>query len=121
MKILAIGSRYWESYPDLMRYMAILIQDAVEAHPDDKTMTFVHSGSIGAENMVTEYVGKVHKLLKSNGYKIKEELIRDRSEGIEESLILSDIDFALVFGKSYRTNKCVAYLELYGIPYRFIA
>ena len=121
MKVLVFGNKEWSDYNEFMRQMTVLLDDRKHWNPDDKEYIFIHQGGIGAENMVTEYVGKVHKLLKSNGYKIKEELIRDRSEGIEESLILSDIDFALVFGKSYRTNKCVAYLELYGIPYRFIA
>lgn len=120
MKVLVFGNKEWSDYNEFIRQITVLLDDRKHWNPDDKEYIFIHQGGRGAENMVTEYVGKVYKLLKSNGYKIKEELIRDRSEGIEESLILSGVDFALVFGKSHRTNKCIAYLELYGVPYRFI-
>jgi len=119
MKILVIGSREWKSYTDLMRYMTILIQDAKEARPDDKSLIFVHAGSVGAENMVTEYIGKVEKMIRDNGYKIKEEIVRkNKSPELNDYYMIENgADAAIVFStRDRRTRTTIKLLEEFGIP-----
>ena len=79
MRVLVFGSNDWSDYNDLIRQITLLIEDNKHHYPDDKEFTFVHKGSRGAETMVTEYIGKTEKFLAQKGYKIKEELVRDRS------------------------------------------
>jgi DNA modification methylase len=119
MKILVIGSKDWQSYNDLMRYMTILIQDATEARPDDKLLTFVHAGSMGAENMVTEYIGKTEKYMRQKGFKMKEEIIRKKKafELNDLHLMENGADAAIVFStKDRRTRTSIKLLEEFGIP-----
>jgi hypothetical protein len=120
MRVLVFGSKDYEDYNEFIRQMTVLIDDRKHWHPEDKEYLFVHKGLRGAENMVTEYIGKVEKLIRQNGYKIKEELIRDKSILSDHAMIESTPDFALVFGESERNRSCVKLLEAYGIPYRFI-
>jgi peptidase E len=72
MKVLIGGSRNWVDYNHIVRRMTILLEDWVRNNPEDKRIIFVHSASTPAENMVTEYIGKVDKLLKQKGYHIDE-------------------------------------------------
>lgn len=119
MKILAIGSRHWKNYNDLMRYMTILIQDATEARPEDKTITFVHAGAMGAENMVTEYIGKTEKFLRQKGYKIKEQIFRqDKNVSLNYyRMIEGGADAAIVFSTNDNaTNSAMSLLQEFGIP-----
>jgi hypothetical protein len=120
MKVLVFGSKDWQDYNDLIRQITILIDDRKHFYPDDKEYLFVHTGLKGAENMVTEYIGKTEKFLRQKGYKIKEELIRDKSSFSDVTLIESNPDFALVFGDSPRNRQCIKLLEAIGIPYRYI-
>lgn len=120
MKVLVFGSREWSDYNEFMRQVTVLLDDRKHWNPEDKEYLFVHQMGTGVSDMVTEYVGKVEKLLRSNGYRIREEFIRDRRHGIEEIIIGTGADFALIFGKSPKTNKHITLLEFNGIPYRFI-
>jgi hypothetical protein len=120
MKVLVFGSKDWKDYNDLIRQLTILIDDRKHFYPDDKEYIFVHTGLRGAENMVTEYIGKTEKFLRQKGYKIKEELIRDKSSFSDVTLIESMPDFALVFGESPRNKQCVKLLEAMGVPHKYL-
>jgi hypothetical protein len=120
MKVLVFGSKDWSDYMELIRQITVLIDDRKHYYPDDKEYVFVHTGMRGAENMVTEYIGKTEKFLRQKGYKIKEELIRNKESFSDVSLIEEGADFALVFGTSDRNKSCTKLLEVYEIPYRFI-
>jgi hypothetical protein len=118
MRVAVFGSKDWKNYPDLMRYLTVLIQESAELGHD--RLTFVHGGRHGAENMITEYVGKVEKMLRHNNFKIKEELFRDKSGFSDVKLIESGIEFALVFStEDKRTLACKKILEAYEVPTRF--
>ena len=120
MRVVVFGSKDYADYNEFIRQMTVLIDDRKHWVPDDKEYIFIHKGLRGAENMVTEYIGKVEKMIRQNGYKIKEELVRDKSSFSDVTLIESTPDFALVFGESRRNTQCVNLLETYGIPYRHI-
>jgi ABC-type uncharacterized transport system involved in gliding motility auxiliary subunit len=120
MRVLVFGSKDYTDYNEFIRQMTVLIDDRKHWHPEDKEYTFIHKGLRGAENMVTEYIGKVEKLIRQNGYKIKEELVRDKSSFSDVTMIESTPDFALVFGVSERNKSCIKLLEAYGVPYRSI-
>lgn len=119
MKILVIGSKDWQSYTDLMRYMTILIQDAAEAYPDDKSLLFVHSGSMGAENMVTEYIGKTEKFMRQKGYSLKEQIVRHGKDAVlnDYKLMEQGVDAAIVFSSGCkRTRTSIKLLNELGVP-----
>ena len=120
MRVLVFGSKEWSDYNDVIRQLTVLIDDRKHFYPDDKEYVFIHTGMRGAENMVTEYIGKTEKFLRQKGYKIKEEIIRDKSSYSDVSLIESTPDFALIFGDSPRNKSCVKLLEEYSIPHRYI-
>jgi len=119
MKILVFGDKSWSDYNDLMRQVTLLIEDVSHLYPEDKDLLFVHKGSRGAENMITEYIGKTEKFLRQKGYRIKEELIRDKSSLSDISMIESGPNIALVFGDSKRNKSCIQVMDAYGIPYRY--
>jgi hypothetical protein len=120
MRVLVFGSKDWQDYGDVIRQITLLIDDRKHFYPDDKEYVFVHTGLIGAENMVTEYIGKTEKFLRQKGYRIKEEIVRDKSTLADLNMIESGIDFALVFGESKRNKSCIHLMELSGINYRII-
>jgi hypothetical protein len=120
MRVLVFGSKDYTDYNEFIRQMTVLIDDRKHWVPEDKEYIFIHKGLRGAENMVTEYIGKVEKMIRDNGYKIKEELVRDKSSFSDVTMIESVPDFALVFGMSERNRSCLKLLEAYGIPHRFI-
>jgi len=120
MRVLIFGSKDWIDYNEVMRQITVLLDDRKHFYPDDKEYIFVHKGLKGAENMVTEYIGKTEKFLRQKGYKIKEELIRDKSSSSDITMIESAPDFALVFGEGPRNRQCLKLLELVGIPHRYI-
>jgi hypothetical protein len=105
---------------ELVRQVTVLIDDRKHFYPEDKDYIFIHKGLRGAENMITEYIGKVEKMIRHNGYRIKEELIRDKSSFSDVTMIESMPDFALIFGESSRNRQCIQLLETFGIPYRHI-
>jgi len=120
MRVLVFGSKEWTDYNELIRQVTVLIDDRKHFYPDDKEYIFFHTGLRGAENMITEYIGKTEKFLRQKGYKIKEELIRDKSSFSDVTLIESSPDFALIFGESTRNTSCVKILESYSVPFRYI-
>jgi len=120
MRVLVFGSKDYEDYNEFMRQITVLIDDRKHWFPEDKEYLFVHKGIRGAENMVTEYIGKVEKLIRQNGYKIKEEIVRDKSSFSDVTMIESTPDFALIFGKSPRNTACINLLESYGVPFRHV-
>lgn len=120
MRVLVFGSKEWSDYNDLIRQITVLIDDRKHFYPEDKEYIFIHTGLRGAENMVTEYIGKTEKFLRQKGYKIKEELIRDKGSLSDVHMIESLPDFALVFGDSTRNKMCVKLLETYEVPFRYI-
>jgi hypothetical protein len=120
MRVLVFGSKDYTDYNDLIRQITVLIDDRKHWNPDDKEYVFMHTGLRGSENMVTEYIGKTEKFLRQKGYKIKEELIRDKSSFSDVTLIESMPDFALVFGDSPRNKQCLKLLETFGVPFRYI-
>lgn len=120
MRVLVFGSKEYKNYNELIRQLTVLIDDRKHFFPDDKEYVFVHTGRLGAENMVTEYVGKVEKFMRQKGYRIKEELIREREKTTDYNLIESYPDFALVFGDAARNKQCVKLLEAMDVPYRYI-
>ena len=119
MRALVFGSKDWTDYNDLIRQVTLLIEDNKHHYPDDKEYTFVHKGLRGAENMITEYIGKVERLLKQKGYKIKEELVRDKSSFSDVTMIESEPTIALVFGECPRNKQAISLLKTYGVPYRY--
>jgi len=119
MKVLVFGSKDWVDYNDLIRQVTLLIEDNKYLYPDDKEYLFVHKGTQGAENMITEYIGKVEKMLRQKGYKIKEEIVRDKSSYSDVTMIESDASIAMVFGDCPRNRQCIKLMEAMGFPYRY--
>jgi len=120
MRVLVFGDKNWRDYNDVIRQLTVLIDDRKHFYPDDKEYVFVHKGLQGAENMVTEYIGKTERFLRQKGYKIKEELVRDRTSYSDVTMIESMPDFALIFGDCPRNRQCIKLLEAYQIPFRNI-
>jgi hypothetical protein len=119
MRALVFGSKDWTDYNHLIRQVTLLIEDNKHHYPDDKEFIFVHKGLRGAENMITEYIGKTEKFIRQKGFKIKEELVRDSSSFSDVTMIESSPSIALIFGESSRNTSCIKILESYGIPYRY--
>lgn len=78
MRVFVAGSRNWVDYNEIMRKMTVILDEWVSSNPSDKKITFVHTASSPAENMVTEYIGKVEKLIRQKGYSISEQIIKPR-------------------------------------------
>lgn len=123
MRIAVAGSKNWSNYNELIRQLTLIIEDHARERPEDKHIVFVHTGSIGAENMVTEYCGKVYSYLKQKGYHVKDQVFRPR--GIDGrivnkdvELLESDIDRAVVFiaAPSKRVSSFARLAEAYEIP-----
>lgn len=124
MKIFVAGSKDWVDYNEVMRNLTIVIEDATFANPDDKTIVFVHRGLFGAENMVTEYIGKIDKFMKQKGYSIKEELIKPDPNSVKKDfdIINSGIDKAIIFKRNNckRSDYCAKILSALEIPTRMV-
>ena len=120
MRVGIFGSKDWVSYPDIMRTLTIFIQESHELGHDN--LVFVHSGSRGAENMITEYVGKTRRFLNEKNFKLKEELKRGDTQIIKDvDVIESGIQFALIFSTGCRrTAACQRVLKEYEVPFRVI-
>lgn len=91
MRILVGGSRNWVDYNEIMRKMTVVLDKWVSTNPNDKKITFVHTASTPAENMVTEYIGKVERLLKQKGYSIDEQLFRPKKISDSSAVQMYDI------------------------------
>jgi hypothetical protein len=120
MRVLVFGSKNWVDYNELIRQVTVLIDDRKHFYPEDKEYVFIHKGTLGAENMITEYIGKVEKFMKQKGYRIKEELVRDKSSYSDVTLIEDNPDFVFVFGNSPRNKTCLRLLETLEVPHRYI-
>jgi len=120
MRVGVFGSKDWKDYPDLMRQVTVFIQDSHTVGHDN--IVFVHSGNKGAENMITEYVGKTEKFLRQKNFKIKEDLIKGKSQIVNDmGVVESGIDFALIFSDGCSRTKSIArILKEYSVPYRII-
>lgn len=127
MKILVVGSPNWKNYNEVMRQMTLTIEDVKDS--EDKAVTFVHTGYRGAENMVTEYLGKVEKFLRQKGFTVKEDLWRKHMTGIaidkvtsDYDMIASGIDRAVVFlvPGDKRAEYCVKILREFNVPIRLV-
>lgn len=129
MKVLVVGSPTWKNYNEVMRNMTILIEDISITTPEEKKIVFVHTGLRGAENMVTEYVGKVERYLRQKGYTVKEELFSKKMSGNaldkitgDYDMITSGVDQAIVFltPEDKRGLACSKILREVGIPTRTV-
>lgn len=130
MRVLVIGSKNWKDYNEVIRNLTLAIEDINYYYPDEKKITFIHTGLRGAENMVTEYVGKVEKFMRQKGYSIKEELVRlpvgkfDLSSKVQRDyeMINSGINYAIIFndGTCKRSHACAKILHEFDIPTRII-
>lgn len=126
MKVLVFGSKNWSNYGDVMRNMTILLEDIKYSGQEINKLTLVHTGGLGAENMVTEYVGKVEKFLRQKGLNIKEELVRipvgENRSTVDYEIIQNGGDYALVFTtkNDKRTQYCIKMLEEFEIPTKIV-
>jgi hypothetical protein len=130
MKVLVIGSRKWNDYLEIMRNLTLVIEDINHYYPEEKRVVFVHTAQQGAENMVTEYVGKVEKFMRQKGYAIKEEIVRlpagqfDSKSKIQRDyeMMNSDISYAIIFndGTCKRSEYCARILKELDVPTRVI-
>lgn len=124
MKVLVAGSREWSDYNEVMRKMTVIIDRWVSTNPEEKKITFIHTGNDGAENMVTEYIGKVEKFMRQKGYTITESLVRvnttqNSSNVVRDfDIIASGADLAVIFmkGKCKRTQSFSQMSASHGIP-----
>lgn len=123
MRVAVAGSKNWSNYNEVIRQLTLVIEDHAKDNPDDKNIVFVHTGSIGAENMVTEYCGKVYSYLKQKGYHINDQVFRPRGMdgrviNKDVELLESDIDRVIVFvaAPSKRINSFARLAEAYSIP-----
>lgn len=91
MRVLVGGSRNWVDYNEIMRKITVILDEWVSTNPEDKRITFIHTASTPAENMVTEYIGKVEKLLKQKGYKIGEQLFRPKKLSDSSTIQMYDL------------------------------
>lgn len=91
MRVLVGGSRNWVDYNEIIRKMTVILDQWVSTNPSDKKITFVHTASSPSENMVTEYIGKVEKLLKQKGYSIDEQLFRAKRSSDTSAVQMYDL------------------------------
>lgn len=130
MNIIVIGSKNWTNYDEIMRKMTVVIYDWVKSNPDDKTLTILHTGSRGAEDMISDYVLRVKKLSKQNGYTVKEKIYSIKNYSQEFGFLDRDKDMienggatkALVFIKDSckRSTSFAKLASAYGIETEII-
>jgi hypothetical protein len=120
MNVGIYGSTDWTNYPELMRQLTLFIQEAHEL--EHGGINFVHSGKKGAENMISEYVGKTEKFLRQKNFKITETIHRsNKDSNTDIKIIESGLDYAILFStKDKRTYSCKEILKIYEIPHRVI-
>lgn len=99
--------------------MAVLLEDL--KHSEENRLTVVHSGTQGAENMVTEFICKVDKLLRQNKFYVKEELYRANPTNTY-NVIEKGADSAIVFTTKgdKRTKYCIQMLQEFDIPTKIV-
>jgi hypothetical protein len=71
--------------------MTVILDEWVSTNPEDRKITFVHTASSPAENMVTEYIGKVEKLIKQKGYSIDEKLFNPKKLSDNSAIRMYDL------------------------------
>jgi hypothetical protein len=130
MKIIVIGSKNWTNYEELMRKMTVVVYDWVRSNPEDKVLTVLHTGSRGAEDMISDYVIRIRKLSKQNGYTIKEKIYSIKNYPEEFGFMDRDRDMienggaekALVFIKDSckRSTGFAKLASAYGIETEII-
>ena len=120
MKVGVFGSKDWSNYPDIIRSLTLFIQECHEVGHDN--VIFVHSGGGGAEQMLSEYIGKTEKFLREKKFKIKEDIMKKNAQVVKDlGVIESIIDYALVFSTGdKRTASCQRLLKEYDIPFKLI-
>jgi hypothetical protein len=91
MRVLVGGSRNWVDYNEIIRKMTVILDEWVSTNPEDRKITFVHTASSPAENMVTEYIGKVEKLIKQKGYSIDEKLFNPKKLSDNSAIRMYDL------------------------------
>lgn len=125
MKIGIIGSKDWEDYQMLIRKLTVELEDWKINNPDDNKITFYHGGLNGAENMVTEYVGKVEDYMRQKKILVSDKVVRPwRKDQFERDfeLINSDIDKLIIFAKEpcARSKNAATIASTLEIPYTYI-
>lgn len=119
MKIAIAGCRDWGDYSTLIRKITIEIEDWSRLNPEENKIIFVHTGQAGAENMVTEYVGKVQSYMKQKNIFVNDIVFYtspDKDRDYE--LLSSGVDKVIIFStktckRTYRFGKLA---EAIGIP-----
>lgn len=127
MKIIIVGSKNWVDYNEIMRVITVNIDRWVSTNPEDKRITFIHTGRVGAENMVTEYIGKVEKFMRQKGYHINEKLYGGPSNNPSNiardyDMINSGADKAIVFirDRCKRSESFIKLANANGIPVELV-
>lgn len=123
MRVLIAGSRNWVDYNEIMRKMTVVLDEWVSSNSDNQ-IVFVHTALSPAENMVTEYIGKVERLIKQKGYSIKEEIARTRGNYSWQSGLSVDeisnlkVDKAIMFIRDSckKTQNIANITSAMGIP-----
>lgn len=124
MRVFVAGSRNWVDYNEIMRKMTVILDEWVSSDPSDKKITFIHTASSPAENMVTEYIGKVEKLIRQKDYSISEQIIRPRrGEQWQGRISIDDIselnlDRSVMFIRDSckKTQSIASMTSAMGIP-----
>ena len=124
MRILVAGSRNWVDYNEIMRKMTVILDEWVSSDPSDRKITFVHTASSPAENMITEYVGKVERLIRQKGYEIDEQLLRPKhGDRWENKMSIEDVsnlnlDKSVMFIRDSckKTQNTANIISAMGIP-----
>ena len=124
MRVLIAGSRNWVDYNEIMRKMTVILDEWVSSNPSDRKITFVHTASSPAENMITEYIGKVEKLVSQKGYSISEQLCKPgRGEQWQGRVSIDDVskmkvDKAIMFIRDSckKTHNIANITSAMGIP-----
>lgn len=126
MRIAVAGSKNWNNYNELMRQLTLLIEDYASNDHEDNKIVFVHTGATGAENMVTEYVGKIEAFMRQKGYVVKDYVYRPKNlESVpgyrvsrDNQMLENGADRAIVFIKDSckRTEAFARLAKAYEIP-----
>ena len=128
MRVLVSGSRNWVDYNEIIRKMTVILDEWVSSNPEEKKIVFIHTGMSPAENMITEYIGKVERLVSQKGYKITEELVRSKKSDAWKSissvydLANLNVDKAVIFIRdSCKKNNALANItSAMGVPTEII-
>lgn len=130
MKIAIAGSKNWSNYNELMRQLTLVIEDHARENPNDSNIIFVHTGMDGAENMVTEYCGKVYSYLRQKGYNVKDQVFKANVQALADGykrskdleLLESGVDKAIVFstGPNKRLSSFISMAQINNIPTKIV-